>query len=49
MIGGQSGLSVVVRGNEYDDPFTKAVEVASDLLQTYPRVTNEKECNANAR
>lgn len=49
MVGGQNGLSVVVRGNEYDDPFTKAVEVASDLLQTYPRIVSEKECSANAR
>lgn len=49
MVGGQNGLSVVVRGNEYDDPFIKAVEVASDLLQTYPRIVSEKECSANAR
>lgn len=49
VIGGQNGLSVVVRGNECDDPFIKAVEVARDLLQTYPRVISEKECSANAR
>jgi len=42
-IGGQNGLSVVVRGGEYDDPFEKAVKVAHDLLNTYPRANIEEE------
>ncbi len=42
-IGGQDGLSVVVRGGEYDDPFKKAVQVARDLLDAYPRANIKEE------
>ena len=40
IIGGQNGLSVVVRGDETDDPFEKAIRVARELLETYPRAQN---------